>query len=166
MSRAFVKEPDGDAVEDALPERQISGHPNYVTPRGLALLRDELRRLEHARAALAGDESLAAKQTRKELERELRYVIARVASAQLVERGPEHVEVGIGSAVEVRDEQGVVTRYGIAGEDEADVAQGLVSWVSPLARALLGGRCGDVVTWQRPDGARELEIVSIVPLCL
>lgn len=164
MSRAFVKEPDGDAVEDNLPERQMSGHPNYVTPRGLVLLRDEQRRLEHARAALADDESLAAKQTRKEIERDLRYFNARVASAQLVERGLVHTEVGIGSAVEVMDEQGIVTRYGIAGEDEADVAQGLVSWVSPLACALLGGRCGEVVIWQRPDGVRELEIVSIVPL--
>ena len=164
MSRAFVKEADGDAVDDGLPERQTSGEPNYVTPRGLALLHDEVHRLESARATLAGDETLAAKQTRKEIERDLRYFNARSANAIVVERGAVHTRVGIGSAVEVMDEDGVVTRYGIVGEDEADVGHGLVSWVSPLARALRGHEIGALVTWQRPDGARELEVLSIAPL--
>ena len=161
MSRAFVKEADGDAVEDDLPERQISGEPNYVTARGLVLLREELRRLDSARMALAGDETLAAKQARKEIERELRYFNSRVASAVVVERGTVHEQAGIGSAVDVRDEDGAVMRYGIVGEDEADVGRGLVSWASPLASALRGHRVGELVSWQRPDGARELEILSI-----
>ena len=164
MSRAFVKEADGDAVADDLPERQISGEPNYVTANGLVLLREELRRLDGAREALAADETLAAKQTRKEIERELRYFNSRLASAVVVERGAVHEQAGIGSAVDVRDEDGAVMRYGIVGEDEADVGRGLVSWVSPLAQALRGHRVGELVTWQRPDGARELEILSIAAL--
>lgn len=164
MSRAFVKEADGDAVDDGQPERQSSGEPNYVTPRGFALLHEEVRRLENARATLAGDESLAAKQTRKEIERDLRYFQGRLLSAIVVEQRALHAQVGIGSAVQVMGEDGVITRYGIVGEDEADVARGLVSWVSPLARALRGQAIGAVVTWQRPDGARELEILSIAPL--
>ena len=164
MSRAFVKEADGDAVEEGLPERQTSGEPNYVTPRGLALLHDEVRRLESARATLAGDETLAAKQTRKEIERDLRYFNARFASAIVVQRGAVHAQVGLGSAVAVMDADGVITRYGIVGEDEADVGRGLVSWVSPLASALRGQGRGARVSWQRPDGARELEILSITPL--
>jgi transcription elongation factor GreB len=164
MSRAFVKEADGDAVDDGLPERQSSTEPNYVTPRGLHLLHEQARQLENTRAGLVGDETLAAKQMRKEVERDLRYFNARLASAIVVERGVVHTQVGIGSAVEVLDDDDVVTRYGIVGEDEADVAHGLVSWVSPLARALRGQGVGARVTWQRPDGARELEILSIAPL--
>ena len=136
MSRAFVKEADGDAVDDGLRERQVSGEPNYVTSRGLALLHEQVRQLESARMALAGDETLAAKQTRKEIERDLRYFNARFGSAIVVERGVVHEQVGIGSAVQVMDEAGVVSHYGIVGEDEADVGRGLVSWVSPLATRL------------------------------
>ena len=164
MSRAFVKETDGDAVDDGLPERQISGEPNYVTAHGLVLLREELRRLDSARIALAADETLAAKQTRKEIERDRRYCNGRLASAIVVERGAVHEQAGIGSAVDVRDEDGAVMRDGIVGEDEADVGRGLVSWVSPLAQALRGHRLGELVTWQRPDGARQLEILSIAAL--
>ncbi len=164
MSRAFVKEADGDAVDDGLPERQVSGEPNYVTSRGLALLHEQVRQLESARMALAGDETLAAKQTRKEIERDLRYFNARYASAIVIERGVVHEQVGIGSAVQVMDADGVVSHYGIVGEDEADVGRGLVSWVSPLAMALRGQAIGALVTWQRPDGAREIEILSITPL--
>lgn len=167
MSRAFVKEPDGDAADSDLLERPLSTQPNYVTARGLALLRAEQWRLEQQRRALRAEQTLAAGQTRKEIERDLRYVNARLASAQVVERGHHPTDVGIGSRVDVIDEEdGTRSRYGIVGEDEADIAAGLVSWVSPLACAVLGAQVGDVVTWQRPDGARELEVVGIVPLDL
>ena len=166
MSRAFVKEPDGDAADSDLPERPLSTQPNYVTPRGLALLRAEQRRLEQQRRALSAEQTPAAGQTRKEIERDLRYVNARLASAQVVERGGHSSAAGIGSLVDVIDEAGTRSRYGIVGEDEADIAAGLVSWVSPLARAVLGAQVGDVVTWHRPDGARELDVVSIMPLDL
>ena len=164
MSRAFVKEGDGEAADGDLPERQQSDHPNYVTRRGLERLRAEVRRLDQERRALEGDDSLGVQHLRKEVERDLRYFTARVGSAQLVERDPASRQVGIGATVAVVDDRGTAARYAIVGEDEADVAHGLVSWSSPLARALLGAEVGDAVIWQRPDGARELEITAIEAL--
>ena len=166
MSRAFVREPDGDAADPDLPDRPLSPHPNYVTSRGLQQLRDELERLQNERRAITDSEALADKQRRKEIERDLRYVVARTASAQLVAPLEGNDQVRIGCRVEVVDDQGERASYGIVGEDEADAQAGLVSWVSPLARALLQAHCGDVVRWQRPDGARELEIVAISTLDL
>jgi transcription elongation GreA/GreB family factor len=164
VSRAFVKEADGEAAEGDLPERPVSPHPNYVTPRGLERLREQHEALEQARRALKDDESLRARQERAELERDLRYVSARIANAQLVAPDPAATRVRIGCQVDVVDEHGRIARYAIVGEDEADAAQGLVSWVSPLARALLGAEVGDVVHWERPDGALELEVTALCAL--
>lgn len=163
MSRAFVKEEEGEAAGDDLPERPISPHPNYVTRRGYAALQARVQALEAAQHELRADDGLAAVQARREVERDLRYYRARLASAQAVT--PEtRAAVRIGHRVVTRDEAGQERRYGIVGEDEADAAQGLVSWVSPLARALLGHARGDCVRWERPDGALELEILAIEDL--
>lgn len=161
MSRAFVKEPKGDQAELDLPKRPISLHPNYVTPRGYDLLQTTLAGLQAEGGYLRDEDNLSAKLRLKEVERDIRYYEARVATAKLVLPDPESRQVRIGSTVEVLDEDAKMHKYTIVGEDEADAAVGLVSWISPLGQSLLGGQVGEVFTWARPSGSIELEIMSI-----
>lgn len=157
MSRAHVREVDGDVPEE-LPELPLSAAPNYVTARGLAQLR---QRLEDSTARLAApppDE----RQTRALIERERRWLLARIASAQLVAGArADATRIAFGTRVEVVDEQGRRQRWRIVGEDEAEPEAGRISWTSPLARALIGARVGEVVTWARPSGEVELEVVGL-----
>lgn len=163
MSQAFIKEQDDNARANELPDRPQSDHPNYVTPQGLERLHAQVQMLQERRAALA--ESADDPQKQQELaqvERDLRYYQGRVEKAVVVdlEKQPAD-EVHFGARVEVRGEDGELREFAIVGEDEADAASGKVSWVSPLARAMLGAKVGDVVTWQRPAGNLELEITRI-----
>jgi transcription elongation GreA/GreB family factor len=154
MSRAFVKEPDGeDAVED-LPDRLISQQPNFVTAAGLARIEAELARLqtEHAAAQTANDRAASARAAR-----ELRYWTARRASAQLVPSGTHATQVHFGSTVSIERDDGRRQTFRIVGEDEADPARGTLSHASPLARALFGKEVGDTVR----VGHSEVEIVGI-----
>jgi len=162
MSRAFVKE-DDDAPDAALPDRPISEHPNKVTRQGLALLEGrrgqlETERLELARRA-ADDED--ARDRLRYVDRDLRYVQARLESAVVVEPPSPGGAVGFGSIVRVLEAGGEERRYRVVGEDEADPAAGLVSWVSPLARVLDGGQAGDRVVWRRPAGDVTLTIQGV-----
>jgi transcription elongation GreA/GreB family factor len=162
MSRAFVKDNDGDAAE-VLPELPVSTHPNYVTPRGLALLRGRLEKAAARRDALRANEqdALDLRNELAALERELRYLHARVASAIEVDLSKQPRErVAFGATVTVDSEEGE-RRWQIVGEDEADAEHGLVSYVSPLATALLGARVGDEVRWQRPAGDMTIEVLRI-----
>lgn len=162
MSRAFVKEADGDAVAEDLPERPVSPHPNYVTPAGLGFLRERVRSLQILRSQLADSEDMADKQRLKSVERDLRYFDERASTAVLIEpEAQEGSHVHFGSTVEVLDGEGETQRFAIVGEDEADAAAGKISWVSPLARALLDAQVDDTVTWRRPAGDKELTVVSI-----
>ncbi|RED52249.1 GreA/GreB family elongation factor [Aestuariispira insulae] len=161
MSRAFVKEPDGDAVQDDTPDIPISPHPNYVTATGLRQLEQQRDDLVAERAALkAGPDPVAVKLALFPVERRLRYILARLDSAIL--KCPVQTEtVAVGHAVLVADDAGEEQRYWIVGEDEADIKAYKVSWVSPLARALIDREVGDLVKWRRPAGDRELEILEI-----
>lgn len=161
MSQAFVKEPDGDAVADDQPELPISRHANYVTPEGLAQLKASLAGFQDKRRELDED-NLLNKLPLSQIGREIRYFEARINQAILVDlsRQPPG-EVAFGAAVSVEDEDGETKTYRIVGEDEADPDQGKVSWVSPLAKAMLNARVGDLVIWERPTGELELEIISI-----
>jgi transcription elongation GreA/GreB family factor len=162
MSRAFVKEADGDAVAEDLPERPISPHPNYVTPAGLHFLREQVRVLQSLRNDLVGSDDIANKQRLKSVERDLRYFDDRASTAVLVEPDAQEAQhVHFGSTVEVVDNDGQRLHFSIVGEDEADVSLNKISWVSPLAHALLDAQVDDVVTWQRPVGDKELTVVSI-----
>jgi transcription elongation GreA/GreB family factor len=149
MSRAFVRE--SDEAFDGLPERPVSPHPNLVTPKGLGMIEAVLARLhqEHALAQLTADRAALVR-----LSRELRYWTARRKSAQVVAVpiNPSHVQFGC-TVMIVRDD-GRKQRYRIVGEDEADPAHGTISYVSPLARALMGKKIGDVV--QMGDSTVEL----------
>src|SRR5690349_21670606 len=128
MSRAFVNE---DRLVTELPDRPILPHPNLVTERGLALIdqaRDAARRA-HGEAQASGDRDGLAKAGR-----ELRYWSARRASAQVQAGDPASSIVQFGSTVTIARDDGRVQTYRIVGEDEADPAQGSISYVSPLAR--------------------------------
>ena len=161
MSRSFVKDAD-ESVGERLPEIPLSEHPNYVTPRGLAQLRARLVALRERRDALrAAVETLPQQRELAEVERELRWLNTRVGSAIEIEPAQQSRDrVAFGALVTVDSEEGQA-RYRIVGEDEADVEHGLVSYVSPLAKALLGARVGDEVTWQRPAGDVVIELTGI-----
>ena len=162
MSRAFVKEPDGDMAGDDQPDLPQSPHPNYVTPVGLKELESRLAEREGRRHRLAASDDLAGKLPLAQVDRDIRYLKGRIERASPVDAADQPAgEVCFGALVGVADETGSVAQYAIVGEDEADAQRGKVSWVSPLARALLGARVGDVITWKRPSGDVELEVVSI-----
>ena len=154
MSRAFVKEPDGlEAFED-LPEKLVSGHRNLVTPEGLALIDAEVARLqvEHAAGQAANDRAVIARATR-----DLRYWAARRSSAEVQPSPMDAKTVHFGSTVSLERADGRRQKFRIVGEDEANPAQGSVSYVSPLAQALLGKSPGDVVR----IGEGEAELLEI-----
>ena len=152
MSRAFVKEQDGEALDD-LPDRAISEHPNFVTPQGLALIEDELARAhaDYARAQGDNDRPALARTGR-----DLRYWTARRSTAQVVTPANTD-EVHFGVTVTLERDDGRKQTWRIVGEDEADPAKGTISHSSPLARALYGKRVGDTVQ----AGQGEAEIVAI-----
>lgn len=164
MSRAFVNEERFEqAGGEELVERPISLHPNYVTPTGAL----ELQTLEESlQAQLEALKNVAAdtfeKDKMAEIERDLRYVRARLDSVILVDpKSQSHETVLFGATVEVKDSEGVQHAFHIVGEDEADATINKVSWVSPLAKSLIGQKVGDFVTWHRPVGDMSLEILDI-----
>jgi transcription elongation factor GreB len=160
MSRAFVKEDDGSGPEVLLDLPQ-SPHPNYVTPSGLKQLQSRLEEAKRHLAEAGDADLLEGRLPRAAAERDIRFWQERLRRAQLIDPAAQpHNEVAFGAAVLVIDENDEERRYRIVGEDEADAAVGKVSYVSPLAKALLGQEAGDVVVWQRPDGDIELEILS------
>jgi transcription elongation GreA/GreB family factor len=167
MSRAFVKEPDG-GVHEPIPDRPLSDHPNYVSPAGLDALRAKLAELEGRRSQLtaegAGDaaDEAAVQEQMGYIDRDLRFYCARLESAIVVDPLTQpRDEVAFGAVVVARDQHGAEHRFIIVGEDEADVARDKVSWVSPVAEALLGARRGDEVVWRRPVGDLRLSVEAI-----
>jgi transcription elongation GreA/GreB family factor len=145
MSRAFTREqdPDAAAAADVLPDRPISAETNFVTAAGLAEIGQTLQRLALARSAAQqqGDvRELAV------LAREQRYWSARLASARLIDPGPKPEVVRFGVSITLRYDDDTLKVFRIVGEDEADPAAGKLSFVSPVARALLGARVGDRLT--------------------
>ena len=153
MSKAFTKEPETGDVYDDLPDRPVSPH-NLVTPKGLEMIEAELARLhlEHAAAQEANDRALLTKTNR-----DLRYWTSRRATAQVMEPPTDAKEVHFGSTVTILREDGRRQTYRIVGEDEADPSAGTLSYVSPVAQALMAKQVGDVVE----AGAAEAEIVEI-----
>lgn len=164
MSRAFVKESDDDLAAGELPERPLSAHANYVTPQGLEQLQARVRELQEQHeqlAALAKDDS-EAKQKLREVERDQRYFNAQLERAIVVDpAGQPQDEVHFGAIVNIIDGEGGEHSFSIVGDDEADVAAGRISWASPLAKAMIGAKVGDIVKWRRPAGDTEVEIVEI-----
>lgn len=161
MSRAFVKEPDEGVPAEGLPERQISEHPNYVTPAGLEELEARVGELEARRLELLEQDDDPAGEL-DYIDRDLRYFTARLESAVPVDtsRQPRR-KVAFGAAVTVSKPGGERQTFTIVGEDEADLRQGKISYVSPLAEALIDARVGKSVLWRRPAGDLRLTVEEI-----
>lgn len=142
MSRAFVK--DDEEAERAL-ARPESPHPNYVTPGGLRLLEEQL-----ALAESSGNT------------RDAVYLRHRVENAIVVDPAQQPKDVvQFGATVSVEADDGRPHAFTIVGEDQADPTHGTISWISPLAQALLNGRVGDRVIWKRPAGDVPVRITRI-----
>jgi len=183
VNKAFVKETDGlDEVPDDDVEAESSAYPkgtkNYITPTGHARLKGELTQLLDverpevvrtvAWAASNGDRSenadyIYGKRRLREIDRRIRFLIKRLDIAEVVDSSKQENtdQVFFGATVTVADEVGVEHRYRIVGMDEVEPSKGDVSWISPVAKALLKARLGDTVSIQTPGGVRELEIVDV-----
>ncbi|MFN3521309.1 MAG: transcription elongation factor GreA [Phenylobacterium sp.] len=157
MSVAFTKETDHEAAAADLPDRPISPHPNLVTTQGLAELDAALAAARAAYAAAQAGDIQADRTAMARATRDLRYYGARRASAQLVAADPESQVAAFGGQVTFEREDGRRSTFRIVGEDEADPAQGKISYVSPLAQALLGKGPGDVVE----VNGQEVEIIAL-----
>ncbi len=158
MSVAFTKENDSESAAADLPDRPISNHPNLVTAEGLAQLDAALASARAAYSAAQASEDVQTDRTAMaRATRDLRYYGARRASAQLFEPAAEPGVVRFGGGVTFEREDGRRQTYRIVGEDEADPVKGSVSYVSPLARALLGKSVGDFAM----VGDAEVQVVGV-----
>lgn len=164
MSKAFTSEETPDEPALVAPRAPLpAGATNFVTARGLELLRSEQRSLLGERAAIeALGEGEARTRALAVWSQRVAELEQRLASATLVDAAaqPQH-EVRFGAHVVVRGEAGPERRYQIVGVDEADAAEGRIAFVSPLARALLGAKVGDSALVRTPRGEEELEICAI-----
>jgi transcription elongation factor GreB len=180
MSKAFTKETD-DEDELEPPQQLPVGTKNYITPAGYQRLRDELDQLWKVErpvlvntitwAASNGDRSengdyIYGKKRLREIDRRIRFLSKHLDSALVVDPAQrmDCDQVFFGATVTVCGQDGVVRIYSIVGVDEADAGRGLISWVSPLARALLKARADDMVTLHIPGGVEELEVVEVAYL--
>lgn len=159
MSVAFTKEESAEtASETLLPDRPISPHPNLVTATGLKALEMQLQQAREAYDATSTIEDVneRRRQAASPL-RDLRYFAERVRTAQVVPDSTSSGTVAFGRTVTFSRDDGRVQKYRIVGEDEADPKAGSISYVSPVARMLMGKAVGDVVS----VGDQELEITAI-----
>jgi transcription elongation factor GreB len=181
MSKAFTKESDGDD-EDDLPEDTgglALGAKNYMTPAGFARLREELDGLMRKErpevvkvvswAASNGDRSengdyIYGKKRLREIDRRLRYLSKRLANAEVVdpEKRAATEQVFFGATVTYVNGRGEERTIKIVGVDEVELDKGHVSWLSPIAKALLKSEEGDVVKMRTPGGLEEIEIVKVL----
>lgn len=158
MAVAFTREEDYEARAADLPDRPISPHPNLVTASGLAAIEAALNGARAAYAAAQAEGGISVDRTAMaRATRDLRYWSSRRASAQLVEPEGRPEAVQFGRTVEIEREDGRRQSFRIVGEDEADPAQGRISYVSPLARALLGTAVEEVIELN----GGEVEVVSV-----
>ena len=160
MSVAFTKEDSAEtASETLLPDRPVSPHPNLVSEAGLKALEVQLHQAQEAHETTQKiDEDVNERRRQAAIPlRDMRYFAARVRSAQVVAKPTSTDTVAFGSTVTFRRDDGRVQKYQIVGEDEADPKAGSISYISPVARSLMGKAVGDVVG----ASGQELEIISI-----
>ena len=159
MSVAFTKEDSAEtASETLLPDRPFSPHPNLVTEAGLKALEFQLHQAREAyKTAQTIEDVNERRRQAANPSRDVRYFAARVRTAQVITDPTSTDTVAFGSTVTFRRDDGRVQKYRIVGEDEADPKSGSISFVSPVARLLMGKAVGDVVG----TSDRELEIISI-----
>lgn len=179
MSKAFTKESDADEDDDiGLPPLPVGGK-NYITPAGYARLRAELLTLideERPRvveavhwAARNGDRSengdyIYGKKRLREIDRRIRFLTKRLEIAEITDPSIHHgkEQIFFGATVTYEEESGLQRTVTIMGIDEADNMQSQVSWISPIARALLRTSVGDVVRLSSPAGMQDIEIIAVL----
>jgi transcription elongation factor GreB len=164
MSKAFTKDDDAGSEPVVFASRAPlpPDTPNYVTPRGLALLQSELSALELERKRLAAQaEDAERRRASAILSSRVAELSHRIATAELVPAPGARDEVRFGATVHTSSAEGSPRVYRIVGVDEADAAHGSIAFVAPLARALLGRRVGDGVIVRTPRGEEELEITAV-----
>jgi transcription elongation GreA/GreB family factor len=159
LSVAFTKEDSAEtASETLLPDRPVSPHPNLVTESGLKALESQLHEAREAYEAAQAIEDVNERRRQAATPlRDARYFAARVRTAQVIADPASTESVVFGSTVTFRREDGRVQKYRIVGEDEADPKGGSISFVSPVAKSLMGKAVGDVVG----TSGQELEIIAI-----
>lgn len=182
MSKAFVKETDNDDDDDdLLPESIVlpAGTKNYITTEGYQRLRAEFTHLMNEErpsvvqvvswAASNGDRSengdyLYGKKRLREIDRRMRFLTKRLEIAEVVDPAaqPNRDQVFFGATVVYSNKDGQEFRITIVGVDEAEPLQGKISWISPVARALLKAREGDTITLRTPAGLDELDILEVI----
>ena len=178
MSKAFTKETDSDDDDNlVLPPLPVGGK-NYITPAGYARMRGELLNLMDVErpkvveavywAACNGDRSengdyIYGKKRLREIDRRIRFLTQRLEIAEITDASVHYGkdQVFFGCTVAYEDDAGGMRSVTILGIDEADTLAGQVSWVSPVARALLKARVGDDVNLPMPDGVRVLSVISV-----
>lgn len=185
MSKAFTKEQDGPGLDSGLDD-EIDDAPaipkgakNYITPAGLQRLRDELKQLKSVErpkvveivswAAGNGDRSengdyLYGKKRLREIDRRIRFLLKRLEIAEPVDPALQknRDQVFFGATVTYVDDNDRERTIRILGIDEARIEQGEVSWIAPIARALMKARVGDVVELRTPQGMQSIEVLKIV----
>ena len=178
MSKAFTRDTDEESQDSLPPLPPLGAVRNYMTPGGYASLRDELLKLiDEERpqvveavhwAARNGDRSengdyIYGKKRLREIDRRIRFLTSRLETAEIVDPSVHagSDQVFFGATVRYTDEHAQETKVTIKGIDEADSGQGEISWISPVARALLKARIGDEVRLETPSGMRLLEILSV-----
>ncbi len=182
MNKAFVKESDNDDDDDDLAPEAVSlpaGTKNYITVDGYKRLRAELAHLMTEErpsvvqvvswAASNGDRSengdyLYGKKRLREIDRRMRFLTKRLELAEVVDPAtqPNRDQVFFGATVVYSDQAGEEFRVTIVGVDEAEPLEGRISWISPVARALLKAREGDTVTLKTPAGKNELDVLEVI----
>ena len=177
MSKAFTRESDDEEILAPEPEPAPSPAKNYISPAGYARLKAELNQLVELErpevvrtvswAAKNGDRSengdyLYGKKRLREIDRRVRFLIKRLEAAAVVDAaGRDSDQVFFGSSVRIRTKSGQERTLTIVGIDETDAAKNRVSWISPVARALIKAREGDKVLLKTPGGIEELEILEV-----
>ena len=178
MSKAFVKEPDSEADLPYEPPAIPAGIKNYMTPRGHRQMQDQLHQLLRVErpkvveavtwAAGNGDRSengdyIYGKRRLREIDRRIRCLSTRLESAEVVDANQQKKldQVFFGATVTYADRRGNVKTITIVGIDEADLSRGEVSWISPVARALMKAHEGDIVDIRAPSGVEQIEVLEI-----
>jgi transcription elongation factor GreB len=178
MSKAFVKESDSEADLPYEPPAIPAGIKNYMTPQGHRQMQDELHQLLRVErlkvveavtwAAGNGDRSengdyIYGKRRLREIDRRIRFLSTRLESAEVVDPKQQKKldQVFFGASVTYANERGYVKTITIVGIDEADLSRGQVSWVSPVARALMKAHQGDIVEVRAPSGLEQIEVLEI-----
>ncbi len=178
MSKAFTKETDGDDDEPEAADTLPAQVKNYMTPGGADALQKELRALQRDErpkiveivswAAGNGDRSengdyIYGKKRLREIDRRIRYILKRLESAEIVDpaRQQDLTQVFFGATVTYADGDDKEHTVKLVGIDEADLKQGKISWISPLAKALMKSRAGDVIEFQAPGGVESISVIDV-----